>query len=98
MPRYEEQGPQRKQQEPSTTTRNQNGGCLRASDRLDPGKELRACLERGGPALAPGPSRRHPCASAEFGEEARPYGGGWKRTRRRGSPRTGPQTAGGTGA
>ncbi|KAJ1106692.1 hypothetical protein NDU88_004093 [Pleurodeles waltl] len=36
--------------EASPTTRNQNGGRLRASGRLDPGlmgKELRACLERG---------------------------------------------------
>ncbi|KAJ1149703.1 hypothetical protein NDU88_002508 [Pleurodeles waltl] len=73
--------------------RSQNGVHLQASDRLDPGlmgKELRACLEQGDrpvPLDRPGDTP----ALLQFGEEARSYGGGWKRTCRRGSPGTGPQ-------
>ncbi|KAJ1156178.1 hypothetical protein NDU88_008902 [Pleurodeles waltl] len=59
------------------------------------GKGTESLPRTGGLARAPGPFRRQPCVSAEFGEEARPYGGGRRGTRRRGSPRTGPQTIGG---
>ncbi|KAJ1158819.1 hypothetical protein NDU88_011492 [Pleurodeles waltl] len=38
------------------------------------GKGAESLPRTGGPARPPGPSQRHPCASAEFGEEVRPYG------------------------